>query len=198
MDELGFNKVFAGVLLAGLLLMAGIKAADVLIPHTELAENAYKIEVPEGDVATAAAPADTGPEPILALLADADAVAGEKLSKKCSACHVFATGGPAKVGPALWGIVNASKGAAEGFSYSAALANFGGEWDYEALNASPFADEAEWLGWRKDLAICGGGIVMDGGQHWLRPMRCATFSTFSAAVSELERFRFRAVLLISS
>ena len=45
---------------------------------------------------------------------------------------------------------------------------------YEALNASPFADEAEWLGWRKDLAICGGGIVMDGGQHWLRPMRCAT------------------------
>jgi predicted dehydrogenase len=70
---------------------------------------------------------------------------------------------------------------------------------YEALNASPFADEAEWLGWRKDLAICGCGIVMDGGQHWLRPMRCATFlSTFSAAVSELERFRFRAVLLISS
>ena len=42
---------------------------------------------------------------------------------------------------------------------------------YEALNSSPFADEAEWLGWRKNLAICGGGIVLDGGQHWLRPLR---------------------------
>lgn len=135
MDELGFNKVFAGVLLAGLLLMAGIKAADVLIPHTELAENAYKIEVPEGDVAAAAAPVDKGPDPILALLASADAAAGEKLSKKCSACHVFAAGGASKVGPALWGIVNASKGAVDGFAYSSALAGFGGAWDYQALNA---------------------------------------------------------------
>eukprot|EP01050_Picozoa_sp_SAG11_P000986 SAG11_NODE_39_length_21630_cov_11.188658_5_plen_306_part_00 len=31
---------------------------------------------------------------------------------------------------------------------------------YEALNASPFADEAEWLGWRRKLDINGGGIVM--------------------------------------
>ena len=47
MDELGFNKLFAGVLLAGLVLMAGVKFADVLVPHTELAENAYVINVPE-------------------------------------------------------------------------------------------------------------------------------------------------------
>ena len=43
---------------------------------------------------------------------------------------------------------------------------------YEALNASPFADEAEWLGWRRKLSINGGGIVMDGGQstsHWRYP-----------------------------
>ena len=31
MDELKFNKLFAGVLL-GLLLMAGIKAGDILVP----------------------------------------------------------------------------------------------------------------------------------------------------------------------
>ncbi|MGB1920021.1 MAG: hypothetical protein ACPHO7_00635 [Candidatus Puniceispirillaceae bacterium] len=72
MDELGFNKLFAGVLLAGLLLMAGVKFADVLVPHTELAENAYVIEVPEITDVAGAAPVETGPAPILALLADAD------------------------------------------------------------------------------------------------------------------------------
>lgn len=135
MDELGFNKIFAGVLLAGLLLMAGIKTAEILVPHTELEQNAYVIEVPETTAGATSAPVETGPQPILALLADADVAAGEKLSKKCTACHVFAAGGANKVGPALWGIVNAAKGGVDGFAYSKALAGFGGEWDYQSLNA---------------------------------------------------------------
>ena len=48
MDELGLNKVFAAFLVAALMLMAGIKLADVLVPHSELQQNAYIIEVPEG------------------------------------------------------------------------------------------------------------------------------------------------------
>lgn len=135
MDELGFNKLFAGFLMAGLLMLAGIKVADVMVPHSDLAENAYKIEVPESSAVADAAPVDKGPEPIMAMLADADIAAGEKLSKKCTACHVFNAGGAAKVGPALWNIVNAGKGAVEGFGYSAAMAGFGGAWDYASLNA---------------------------------------------------------------
>lgn len=135
MDELGFNKLFAGFLMAGLLMLAGAKLADVMVPHSDLAENAYKIEVPEASAVADAAPVDKGPEPIMAMLVDADIAAGEKLSKKCTACHVFNAGGAAKVGPALWNIVNAAKGAADGFSYSAAMAGFGGAWDYAALNA---------------------------------------------------------------
>ena len=99
MDELGLNKLFAGILVAGLMLMAGIKLADVLVPHSELTQNAYVIEVPEGGTAVAEAPKATGPEPIFALLASADALAGEKLAKKCTACHVFDQGGANKVGP---------------------------------------------------------------------------------------------------
>lgn len=134
MDELGFNKLFAGILVAGLMLMAGVKLAEVMVPHSELAENAYVIEVPETGAAGAAAPVDKGPEPILALLASADVAAGEKLAKKCTACHVFDAGGANKVGPALWNIVNADKGAVDGFGYSNALAEFGGAWDYASLN----------------------------------------------------------------
>ena len=135
MDELRFNKVFSGFLFAGLLLMAGIKIADVLVPHQQLAENAYVIEVPESGAAAADAPVETGPEPILALLADADVGAGEKLSKKCTACHVFEAGGANKVGPALWNVVDRAKGAGDGYSYSAALMESGGEWSYQSLNA---------------------------------------------------------------
>ena len=135
MDELGLNKLFAAFLVAGLLLMTGIKLADVLVPHSELQQNAYVIEVPEGGSAAAAPPVDKSPEPILAMLASADAVAGEKLAKKCTACHVFEAGGANKVGPALWSIVNKAKASADGYAYSAALAEFGGIWDYQSLNA---------------------------------------------------------------
>ena len=47
MDNLNFNKIAAGVLCGGLLLMAGIKAGEILLPHQELEENAYPFEVAE-------------------------------------------------------------------------------------------------------------------------------------------------------
>ena len=48
---------------------------------------------------------------------------------------MFEAGGANKVGPALWSIVNKAKASADGFAYSAALAEFGGTWDYQSLNA---------------------------------------------------------------
>ena len=135
MDELRLNKLFAAFLFAALLLMAGIKIADVMVPHQKLTQNSYVIEVSEKTALAAAAPVELGPEPILAMLAEADLGAGEKLSKKCSACHVFDAGGKNKVGPALWDIVNRPMAAVEGYAYSEALAAFGGNWDYQSLNA---------------------------------------------------------------
>jgi cytochrome c len=135
MDELRVNKVFAGFLFAALLLMAGIKISDVMVPHQELAQNSYVIAVAETTKVAASSSVDSGPEPILLMLAGADLVAGAKLSKKCSACHVFDAGGKNKVGPALWNIVNRPMAAADGYDYSDALAGFGGNWDYQSLNA---------------------------------------------------------------
>ena len=135
MDELRLNKVFAGFLCAGLFIMAGVQIAHVLVPEQQLAKNSYVIDVPEATEGADIAPQDTGPEPILALLASADIAAGEKLAKKCTACHVFEAGGANKVGPALWSIVNKAKASADGYAYSTALVEFGGDWDYQSLNA---------------------------------------------------------------
>ena len=44
-----------------------------------------------------------------------------KLAKACTACHSFEKGGPNKVGPNLWGIVNNKHAHAEGFAYSDAM-----------------------------------------------------------------------------
>ena len=135
MDELRFNKVFAAFLCAGLLIMAGIQLAHVLMPKQKLTENSYIIEVADSSDIADPGPVDAGPEPILALLASADVVAGAKLAKKCTACHVFEAGGANKVGPALWSIIDKKKASVDGYAYSSALAGFGGAWDYQSLNA---------------------------------------------------------------
>jgi cytochrome c len=137
MDNLNFNKIAAGVLCGGLLLMAGIKAGEILLPHQELEENAYPFEVAEasgdGDGSTQVEQ-DAGPEPILALLASADIAAGQALSKKCTACHVFNADGPNKVGPNLYNIVSRDVASVADFKYSGALTDHGGAWSYEELN----------------------------------------------------------------
>ena len=152
MDDLKFNKVAAGFLLAALLAMAGYKFSELLVPHQELAENAYPIEVQVATAGADAPAAPKGPEPILALLATADVNAGIKTAKKCTACHVFDKGGKNKVGPGLWNIVNADKGAIDGYAYSAALAEMEGAWDYQALNGFLYKPKAYLAGTKMNFA----------------------------------------------
>lgn len=73
------------------------------------------------------------PEPL-----DAELVkSGEKVFKKCKACHQVGEGAKNKVGPVLNGIVGAGFGAVDGFKYSKAIvakAEEGAVWDAEALD----------------------------------------------------------------
>ena len=64
--------------------------------------------------------------------ADGDAKAGKRVFKKCKACHSVKED-QHKVGPSLFGIVDASAGQIEGFNYSPALAQSGLVWDKETL-----------------------------------------------------------------
>lgn len=85
------------------------------------------------DKAAAAAPET----PIAQLLQKADAKAGETIFKKCQACHSGEKGGPNKVGPDLYGVVDRPIASHEGFGYSAAIKDFSKgsseKWTYDHL-----------------------------------------------------------------
>ena len=83
----------------------------------------------------ACAAAPVGAADLEARLAAADSVRGERVFRKCAACHTAEEDGRRKVGPNLWGIVGAPVAARDGFRYSRALTEFGGNWTPERLDA---------------------------------------------------------------
>lgn len=135
----------AAGLALGVAWSSGAIARQVIRPEP-LTVSAYKIEVAAPSVASAtgsasapvAAPETTAPAlpPVAPLLAAADPLKGQQIAKVCAACHTFDKGGPNRVGPNLWGVVNASRAhLGDGFAYSAAMKAAGGTWSYEELNA---------------------------------------------------------------
>ena len=77
------------------------------------------------------APAPVGDTPIEQRLAAADVKAGQADTLKlgCIACHTYAEGGKAGIGPNMWNVVGADIGAhMDGYQYSAALKAKGGKW----------------------------------------------------------------------
>ncbi len=134
MNNMEFNKIFAAVLLAGIIAMFSGFVANKLVHPKDLKEDAVAVE--GGAVVAGAGPAvEATAEPILALLADADLDKGLKLTKACAACHSFDQGGPNGVGPNLYGVVGANKQAHAGYSYSGSLNEQGGNvWTYAELN----------------------------------------------------------------
>ena len=107
---------------------------DAPKPETE----GFMIEVAEGGGDAGAPAEEAAPELIAPLLASADPANGEKVYKKCAACHTNDASGGNKVGPGLWDIVNRPIAGHEGFKYSSAMTEFaeGGAvvWDYEHLS----------------------------------------------------------------
>lgn len=135
MDSFELNKIMGAILGTCLvLLVTNFTAQAIFAPKTP-EKPGFEIAVKEeasggGDAAKAA------PEvPIQELLKKASAEKGQAVSKKCAACHTFEKGGPNKVGPNLFGIVDEPRGQGRnGFNFSAAMKAKGGNWSVDDLN----------------------------------------------------------------
>ena len=136
MSGLEVNKILASIILAILVVTVISHLGDILInvKHHEKEETAYKIDVPESDeTVSEIATNEEFIEPISLFLANASLEKGEKLFKKCGACHNYEKDSENKLGPNLWNMINRPKANVEGFAYSKALAEYGGKWGYEEL-----------------------------------------------------------------
>jgi len=136
MSGLEVNKILAAIIMA-LLIMAVISFVGDLIVNIngEKKETAYKIKVPEVDSDHSETTNKLHiTESISPLLMNASLEKGKKLFKKCGSCHNYEKGSANKVGPNLWNIINRPKASVDGFAYSKALLDIGGEWTYEELS----------------------------------------------------------------
>ena len=134
MDSFELNKIMGAILGTCLVLLVTNFAAQAIFAPKPPEKPGFEIAVKEA--APAGAPAKAAPEvPIQDLLKTASAEKGQAVSKKCAACHTFEKGGPNKVGPNLFGIVDEPRGQGRGgFNFSAAMKAKGGNWSVDDLN----------------------------------------------------------------
>jgi cytochrome c len=138
MDSFEINKIIAAVLLAALIIIGIGKFADYLFFVDKPEQSAYKVEGLE-PAKTAIQVSETVEEKvevdIKALLAMGDLAHGEKVFKKCSACHQIASDGKNMIGPNLWSVIGRTAGSVSDYKYSKAMIAYAKEWSFEEMNS---------------------------------------------------------------
>ena len=126
MDSFELNKIIAAVLLVALIII-GIEVEQALTASTE-------------------SKSDTSVEKvdITALMAMGNVTHGEKVFKKCAACHSIVKGGKNNIGPALYNVVNRQVGDVNDYKYSKALSSYEKNWTFEELNGY-LIRPAKWI-----------------------------------------------------
>ncbi|HVP83709.1 MAG TPA: cytochrome c family protein [Rhizomicrobium sp.] len=136
MDSWEWNKI-AGAVLGTLIFVMVVKIVSESIYEVEPpAKPGYVVEGVEATPASgaAAAPVEEAVPDWGTVLASADVAKGKAVSQKCEQCHDLSKGGPNKIGPNLWAIVDSPRGEDRGgFAFSSAMKAKGGTWTYDEL-----------------------------------------------------------------
>ena len=156
MDSFEINKIIAAVLLTALIIIGIGKFTDILFHVEKPKESAYKIEGLE--VVATNASADSSEAKVVqavdikALLAMGDLAHGEKVFKKCTACHQIAAGGKNMIGPNLWGVIGRTSGSVNDYKYSKAMIAHAKKWSFEEMNSYLIKPQAHIKGTKMAFA----------------------------------------------
>ena len=135
MDSFEVNKIIAAVLLVALLIIGIGKIADVVFFIEKPEKAGYKVELPDTENSSQSVKTAKVEEvDISALLALGTVEHGEKVFKKCTACHVVNKGGANKIGPVLYGVLGRQVAAISDYKYSKAMAGYDKNWTFEEMN----------------------------------------------------------------
>ena len=146
MDSFELNKIIAAILMVALLIIGIGKLSNVIF-HVEKPETpGYSLEVEQATIVSSQINSQPVEDKIdiAALIAMGDINTGEKVFKKCAACHSIVKGGKNNIGPALYNVVGREVGAVDDYKYSKALAAYGKEWTFEELNGY-LLKPAKWI-----------------------------------------------------
>ncbi len=137
MDSFEINKIIAAILLTALIVIGIGKFADFLFHIEKPKESAYKIDGLETSTESKSVTAAKVEEKvdIKQLLAMGDLAHGEKVFKKCSACHMIVSDGKNMIGPNLWNVIGRKAGSIGDYKYSKAMIAYGKEWTFEEMNS---------------------------------------------------------------
>ena len=135
MDSFELNKIIAAVLLVALLVIGIGKLSNVIFHVEKPKMPGYVVEVEQiASTSTSTSVVEEKKVDITVLMAMGDITSGEKIFKKCAACHSIVKGGKNKIGPALYNVVGRKVGDIADYKYSKALAAYDKEWSFEELN----------------------------------------------------------------
>ena len=139
MDSFELNKIIGSILLTALIIIGIGKLADILFYIEKPKMSAYKVEGIDQSILGKEISTKTDKVlevvDIKVLLAMGDMAHGEKVFKKCSACHMIAADGKNKIGPNLWGVIGRTAGAIDDYNYSKAMKAYAKEWTFEEMNS---------------------------------------------------------------
>tara|TARA_B100000035_G_C20602832_1_gene380491 strand:- start:9 stop:551 length:543 start_codon:yes stop_codon:yes gene_type:complete len=146
MDSFEINKIVAAVLMVALLVIGIGKLANVIF-HVENPQTpGYAVEIEQ--TVNTSTQTDTSSTvekiDISALMAMGDIATGEKVFKKCAACHSIIKNGKNAIGPALYNVVSRKVGSVNDYKYSKALSEYEKEWTFEELNGY-LTKPAKWI-----------------------------------------------------
>jgi cytochrome c len=134
MDSHQWNKIIGSVLGTILFVLVVRAVGEAIFFAEEPEEPAIKIAGSETATSepAASAPAESLPD-FAAAIPAADAMQGGMIAERCMVCHGWDKGGPAMIGPNIYGIIGKAKASAADFDYSPALREKGGNWTYAEL-----------------------------------------------------------------
>ena len=130
------NKIVVSIVLAVILVLAINKITDVIFHVEKPEKSAYQVASITATSTTSTKTSSENSESgsIVALFAATSATDGEKIFKKCAACHSIDQGGANKIGPALWGVLGRQAGSISNYKYSKAMVTYGKTWSFEEMN----------------------------------------------------------------
>ena len=145
MDSFEINKIVAAILMVALLVIGIGKISDLIFYVKKPDTQGYVVEVEQvAENSESTTEVIEKKVDIAALMAMGDLDSGEKIFKKCAACHSIIKDGKNKIGPALYNVVGRQVGVVSDYKYSKALAGYNKSWSLEELNGF-LLKPAKWI-----------------------------------------------------